>query len=432
MFWIVASAGAVLASTCIAAAVFRTTHLGRRVDLLTWFLIGSGGLYGALWPIVFWASSSGHTIPYLEAASVLERHGMGITAMAFIGVGSACLGWKATPLRGYSVGLTRPAAALWPALLVSSAVFAVYVVGAGGIFRVLGADYVWAMRVGSPPPNPVSFLQPLNGMALFVSAAFVGALAAGERSSAVVLGAGTSIALSAVVLATWGGRAPMVTYVLLLALTAISARPIPQRKMLLVVCAILWTGLAGLIALTLMRGTGGDGIAALLASEFSYPFVSLSAWMDAGSGFRYFKDIVLAPVYVLPSSVWRRFVDAADIANTIMVVGSQKGENGNTSNIPVDLVTLGYMQAGAVGVAIVSAFFGAFLRALDWMISKAAYVGLKSAAYAYAASMVAATGILSLGPSDFVAKNLPAALAVGVALLVPRAVTLLRRKAGVT
>lgn len=398
------------------------------MDLLTWFLVGAGGLYGVLWPLVFWASSSGYALPYLEAASVLQRHGLGITAFAFLGVGCACVGWKITPLRGRSVEVRRPTvdAALWAALLLSGLVFAVYVAGAGGIFRVLGADYVWAMRTGSPPPNPVSFLQPLNGMVLFVSAAFVATVVAGDRSAAAALGTSISVALSVVVLATWGGRAPVVTYALLLTLAALSARPIRPRKMLLAVCAIFAAGLAGLIALTLMRGASGNGVAALVASEFSYPFVSLAAWMDAGSGFRYFKDIALAPVYVLPSSIWRRFVDAADIANTVMVVGSPKGENGNTSNIPVDLLTLGFMQAGTAGVAVVSLLFGAFLRALDWMIGRVAGVGLGAAAYAYAAAMVAATGILSLGPSDFVAKNLPAAVVVGVALLLHRTVPLLR------
>lgn len=104
-----------------------------------------------------------------------------------------------------------------------------------------------------------------------------------------------------------------------------------------------------------------------LSSELSFIFANFNAeFSEVNSGsFRFFIDVLIWPVYFLPSSLWKSFniITASDV-NTKIIMGAFKGVDGVTGEIPVDMITMSYMQLGIVGIIVVPIVLAFFYKLL--------------------------------------------------------------------
>lgn len=71
--------------------------------------------------------------------------------------------------------------------------------------------------------------------------------------------------------------------------------------------------------------------------------------------YRWFKDAVLFPVYLLPSSIWQnRFgISTASSDLTVLASGFRKGEGGQYGEMPIDFISLSYVQLGVIGILVI-------------------------------------------------------------------------------
>lgn len=109
-----------------------------------------------------------------------------------------------------------------------------------------------------------------------------------------------------------------------------------------------------------------------LIGEVSFPFYDfITVSQHIGNGnYRYFTDLLIWPVFVLPTSIWsnRLGVQTASTLMTILTTGSRKGENGVTGELPIDLLSNVYLQLGFVGAILAAAgwcFWGC--KMLRWV-----------------------------------------------------------------
>ena len=112
--------------------------------------------------------------------------------------------------------------------------------------------------------------------------------------------------------------------------------------------------------LILSRSQNTDPLYAVVG-ETAFVFGNFKAIIsnkDAYS-FRFFLDVLAYPVFLLPSSIWRKFfpITVSDIC-TIITSGSLKGENGNYGESPCDIISFGYLQFGYVGVLVTGIVLG--------------------------------------------------------------------------
>lgn len=167
-----------------------------------------------------------------------------------------------------------------------------------------------------------------------------------------------------------------------------------------------------------------DSLPAFFARELAFPFGSFFAQLDKGDHlFRAFRDFVVAPVFLLPSSWWSTWIEDVSRVNTALILGAPKGEQGVTGSIPVDLLTLGLMQAHVLGIVIVGAMFGALLRFIQGLLDRIPNPGVRAVFGAYAALKLAILGIFYAEPDLFVSGNfdfLAAALVIAFFLYLPR------------
>jgi hypothetical protein len=162
-----------------------------------------------------------------------------------------------------------------------------------------------------------------------------------------------------------------------------------------------------------------------LARELSFPFVSFFTQLDLGENLlRAFKDFVVAPVYFLPSSRWLSWgVEDVSQVNTAVILGMPKGVRGETTGIPVDLMTLGLMQASLAGIAVVGVIFGTLLRFLQGLLGKIDNFGVRAMFEAFVILKIAILGMFYPQPAHFVSENfavLVVALIISIFLFVPR------------
>ncbi len=109
----------------------------------------------------------------------------------------------------------------------------------------------------------------------------------------------------------------------------------------------------------------------LLAAELSFPFLSLVNTIAHIEHYRYFVDFILAPLYVLGPPLWKIFADSTlelplSVAkeNTSLILGTTEwGE------IPVDIITLGYFNAGIIGVVLTGLLFGILIGLMERLFS---------------------------------------------------------------
>ena len=98
----------------------------------------------------------------------------------------------------------------------------------------------------------------------------------------------------------------------------------------------------------------------LLCNEIAFAFSNFKILLTEMNldNARLFLDIVNYPLFLLPSSWWRKIMPntASDFV-TILVFGHKKGEGGVLGETPIDSISIGYLQFGIVGVCVFAVFF---------------------------------------------------------------------------
>ena len=255
--------------------------------------------------------------------------------------------------------------------------------------------------------NELSFLEPFGALALFASFGFWGLWLSGRRKASTIIGLLLSTFFSFYLLYSWLGRIGFLVYLSTFILGALFFRQSRPLQFLLIGGALGMGILNGAYYISIFLGLNtAGGLSQFLARELSFPFASFFAQLDAGEHlFRSFKDIVAVPLFLLPSSLWSTWIDEVSQVNTALILGAPKGEGGVTGGIPVDLLTLGLMQAHMFGVPFVGGIFGIFLRIIQNLIDRIPNAGVSTVFGVYAAFKIAVLGVFYSQPALVVKEN---------------------------
>lgn len=111
----------------------------------------------------------------------------------------------------------------------------------------------------------------------------------------------------------------------------------------------------------------------MLCNEIAFCFANFKLLLDEMNidDVRMFIDIVSYPLFLLPSSLWRKILpDTPSDFMTILVSGNKKGQGGVYGETPIDAISIGYLQFGVIGVCVFAIFFGIIAAKLYNQISK--------------------------------------------------------------
>lgn len=377
--------------------------------LLDWSILGIGLIYGLGWALVISLTLAGYNGMWAPWLLYSKQYYIVANLLAFILAFCIVIGWYASSRlariargissRNLSFGDGRAHVYAWVVLIVSLALRWLYVREFGGFFAYL--DYSAAVRSGvSGVHNRFSFLQPFAMMAPFSSFLFLASIINNKRGVLKSIGFAVSIAFSIYVLYSLLGRIGFLIYLSTFILAFFHIKR--TRPGILLVGGIL--GGAGILASAyLVSGwlgiKGANSLSEYVSRELSFVFVSFFAQLDSGEHlFRWYRDFLFSPLYLLPSSWWMQWIEDVSQINTQVVMGARKGEMGVTGGIPVDLLTLGLMQSSIAGVAIVGVLFGAMIRTLQGFVDGVPSQGLRSVLWAYFSIRVAAYAIAYAHP----------------------------------
>ena len=416
---------------CLVFVAWHSLRVGR-LTLLDWAVLGMGGVYGAGWALVVFMTQKGgnpswerwilpfeHLYPVHTISAIILAVSVWFGWLLF---GSLCLTHRkkqSPPFKNYDAKLIT---VMWVLLVTAFVMQWLYTQAYGGFIGLL--EYSASIRSSIfTVENHLSFLRPFGGLALFASFGFFGLWLSRCRSLAVWLGLFLSVIFSLYLLYSWLGRIGFLVYLATFILGALlSRRPRPLVLLIgggVVMLAIVISAYYLSLWLNLKPA---DSLPAFLAKELAFPFGSFFAQLDSGEHlFRAFKDFLVAPVYLLPSSLWSQWVENVSQINTTVIMGAPKGEQGVTGGIPVDLLTLGLMQASVLGVAVVGVMFGALLRLIQRLLDGFANPGVRSVLGAYVALKIAVLGVFYAQPALIVKGNFDLLISVVVMAIILKA-----------
>lgn len=100
---------------------------------------------------------------------------------------------------------------------------------------------------------------------------------------------------------------------------------------------------------------------------------------------RWFKDALLFPIYLLPTSIWRtRFgITTASSDLTLLASGFRKGEGGQYGEMPIDFISLSYMQLGLIGILVIPIVYAILFAMAYKRASRIQDKNIRSVVYIY-------------------------------------------------
>lgn len=414
--------GFAFSSIAWTGTIFRIA-MNKRLDLVDWFVGAMGAFNGIGYAFVIWATHAGMNPLWSQRILPYNSYYWIPPALSLIAVGSV---WMGATLAGGSrktsgesadltpnalVGIKRLA---WGFLFAGIFCYYLYTKAYGGFFGLL--DYSALIRSSQFDmigiDNKWSFLGRLGSLAFFSSFLFYSVLLEGRLKDhsrfICLLGLTISVAFSLYVLYSWLARVHIVMYISVFPLAYFyykcrnSYSMILKLSFLFLIIAIALP----VLSLWITPGKSSTSIIEFYARELSFPTGSIFSMIDIHN-FRFFYDIVIAPIYMLPSKIWSGFlgvVTATDI-NTEMIFGYRKGEGGVTGGIPTDFITFGYMQMGLIGVTIIGIVVGVGLVWLEQLLLRMPGRGLHSVLYAYCVFMITILTVLYSDPYHIVQRN---------------------------
>lgn len=400
--------GLLLFICCLVFPIARSKGVGS-LTLLDWSILGIGLIYGLGWAAVIGFTRAGHNVLWESMLLPFEHHFLVLNILACVLAFTIVVGWaishwisrgaKKFSSKNLSFDAKTTHAYAWALLIISFLLRWLYARDYGGLISYL--DHSVAIRSGlSDAPNRLSFLQPFGMMAIFSSFLFFASVLTGRRTFLKMTGFAASVVLSVYVLYSLMGRVGFLIYLFTFVLATLQAKRV--RPSILVVGGV-FGGVALLVCAHFISNwlgvKGASSLPEYVSKELSFPFASFFAHASSGDHlFRWYQDFLVAPLYFLPSSLWMHWVEDVSQINTLVVLGARRGDFGVTGGIPVDLLTLGYMQSSVAGVAVVGVLFGALIRGLQGFLDGISEPGLRSVLSAYVAIRVAAYAIAYAHP----------------------------------
>ena len=225
--------------------------------------------------------------------------------------------------------------------------------------------------------NKFSFLFPFRNCIIFSSYLFAIMKKRTKNKIINTIFLIISILLSVSILYANKGRLSIILYIVLLIL-ALSKEKNKQYINIIELLKVALIGLIGGISILLIGQLMGrnneTSFVFLLNKEISFSFINFKKICNYCSldNFRYFFDIIASLVFILPSSIWSaKFnIVSASTINTIAWFGSEKGANGIYGEMPIDFISLSYMQFGFLGIIILPLVWANFYNYLIKKIEK--------------------------------------------------------------
>lgn len=295
----------------------------------------------------------------------------------------------------------------WVMLLISILAYYLYSHAYGGFSGLLSYTIAIRSGYGNLPYNKFSFLEKFGQFSLISMYSFYSIVI--DKSidkklkSKSVFGFILSFAFSLYVLFSWGGRGGFVFLFLILTIATIYYkrkkvwRFIKDFSGKLVIFPIIFV-----VIDRLWSRSGRMDLISLAVNSLSYPYIAFIVNFKYSS-YRLFIDLLQAPLYFLPSSIWMSILklNTANAWTTYLVTGGFKGESvaGKivSGTYPNDLLTFAFMQANILGVIFVAIIFGLLLRFAHNRLTEIRFDGIKYVFYSFCAVRF---GILAITGGD--------------------------------
>jgi hypothetical protein len=397
------------------------SHRVGRVTLLDWSLLAMGGVYGLGWILVLDATIQGLNplwAPWILPFDELFIWHSIASVLLLVGV---VLGWRICSALQPTLPTYRSSEenvetnprpwrlAFWICLALGSTAQVLYSRAYGGLIAQLEySDLVRSAAFESLPDNAWSFLYPVSSLVLIAALGFFGLLLSGYWQVSNMFGVVLALPASLFVLFNALGRLPFVTFVASLVLAIAILKHNSPIKLLfgaIIVGAAILSSAYWISAWLELKPA--DSLAEFVSRELSFPFGGFFAQMSEGENlFRGFRDLLVIPVFVLPTSMWSNWVESVSQINTALIMGAPKGYSGVTAGIPVDLITLGIMQLHLPGIAVVGILFGTLLRLTESLLALIPYAGVRSAFEASLALSLAVMSVFYAQPNLIVANHM--------------------------
>lgn len=245
-----------------------------------------------------------------------------------------------------------------------------YLKAYGGYFNYL--NYSKLIRGGIfLLDNKFSFLAPFRSCIIFSCYLFLAIWKSEKKKYLDFIMFTITFILSIFVLYSNNGRLSFVLFLLMILLFWMFSKSKVNTvnfKSIITIVAIVCLGgyLLVFVGNTLGRNSI-NSIVTELNEEISFAFLNFKVINNKSfsTDYRFLKDIIYMPLYILPSSFWSSNlgIKTSDAINTKIWKGSFKGENGNTGTMPIDFVSISYLQFGIIGLFVIPVIYG-------WIISK--------------------------------------------------------------
>lgn len=380
-----------------------------------------GGVYGLGWVVVLNVTIQGSNpvwAPWiLPFTDLFLLHGLA----AFLLLIGMLVGWtipqgqRSKPVTSEATRLSEGVnpkhwmLSFWLMLTAGVVAQVLYSRAYGGLLGQLEySEFIRSSVFEVLPSNPWSFLNPISGLVLVAALGFLGLVLSGYYQISNILGMLSALIASIYVLYNGFGRLAFVAFIASLFLSAAIMKQQSPIRLLVGAIVVGTAMLAAAYWISLwLELKPADNIIEFVARELSFPFGSFYGQITEGSNlFRCFTDILLIPVFVLPSSIWSNWIEPVSQLNTAVIMGAPKGHSGVTGGIPVDLITLGLMQLHLPGIVIVGGLFGIALRWVQLLLDRVPIAGIRAAFTANVSLTLATVSVFYAQPNLLVANHI--------------------------
>lgn len=409
------------------AILFRLLKKGK-LELIDWFLISLATFNGLGFGFVIWATYQGRNF-YGSSQLIMNLDNYDCINYIFLNLIlalSVFWGWT-IKRKSYLFKLNTRRNNIcvcseeyfykqyfyvaWLMFFVALISYWIYTIPYGGFKNYL--NYSSAIRSGfTLIENPFSFLQRFGGLVYFSSYLFYGLLIdkniENKYRKHYFIGFCFSLILSLYILISWLGRVGLAMYIATFLLGHILysyktiGRYISKIVFFAVICFLLI-----IVADAILGSTDSKfGIIELFAKELSFPLPTYYFQINFPN-YRWFKDILVTPLYLLPMRIWSRVfnIETASSYNTFIQSGARKGEMGVTGEIPVDMLSFALMQGSVLGVVIVGILWGMFLYYMESLVKRISIKGVRSVIYAKVVLDIAVMNVLYGDTIHLVRRN---------------------------
>lgn len=424
---------AVLGGLIFALVIYLGVHFrllrNKKLEILDWFLLSMATFNGIGFGFVLWATHKERNLAFNLTQFIMGYDDSLVTAYILLStVFILCIffGWYLTiaffnEFKRKKKVLThckehfflkRAIFVSWLMLIIAVVTYWLYTRVYGGFIGYL--EYANLIRSGVfNIQNPYSFFQRFGSLSFFSSFVFFALLIDKENRKeinkrAISVGLLLSLCFSMYVLYSWIGRVSIVIYIstFFLGYILYSYKSVFSFVRKLLFFSVLTLLLVVLADIILGRTGNKVGVIELFATELSFPFSTFYV-VSMLSQYRWFVDIIVIPIYILPSRVWGGLfnIETASSFNTFQVLGARKGDSDVFGEIPVDILSFSLMQGSLLGIILVGLMWGSTLYILQQLIGR---IKVKSIRCIVNANIIINVGIMSVlygDPQHVVVRN---------------------------